>query len=423
MEYQHNGILIFMTANINPKIKKLLDKGVKIPNPASVEIGDEVKTDWISGEGVILFSGCRIFGESTTIFQNTKIGYQGPVTIENCQIGPEVELDGGYFKESVFLKKSRMQLGAHVREGSILEEQANGAHTVGLKQTILFPFATLGSLINFCDCLMAGGTSRKNHSEVGSSYIHFNFTPTQDKATPSLLGDVPRGVMLDQPPIFLGGQGGLVGPCRIEYGTITAAGTILRRDVLVPGQLIFGESGKGGSIPYNPNVHSNIQRVINNNIVYIANLVALMRWYEHVRSLFLSEDFPEPLFEGLKQKLLLAIEERIVRLGVYCTTSDDADTFQDKKSTWQKQQKELHKHWPEMENQIRSDSNYNGNLQHRDKFLDFVRKQVESNGKDYLKTIQGLKREEKAIGTQWLQGIVDDFQSMVFQKAPALNQD
>jgi UDP-N-acetylglucosamine/UDP-N-acetylgalactosamine diphosphorylase len=86
------------------------------------------------------------------------------------------------------------------------------AHAVGLKQTILFPFVTLGSLINFCDCLMGGGTSRRNHSEVGSSFIHFNYTPRQDKATASLLGDVPRGVMLDQPPIFLGGREESSGP-------------------------------------------------------------------------------------------------------------------------------------------------------------------------------------------------------------------
>jgi UDP-N-acetylglucosamine/UDP-N-acetylgalactosamine diphosphorylase len=86
-----------------------------------------------------------------------------------------------------------MGLGGHVREACLLEEQANGAHCVGLKHTILFPFVTLGSLINFCDCLMAGGTSRKDHSEVGSSYIHFNFTPEGDKTTASLIGDVPRG--------------------------------------------------------------------------------------------------------------------------------------------------------------------------------------------------------------------------------------
>ena len=139
-----------------------------------------------------------------------------------------------------------------MREGTILEEEASIAHTVGLKQTILFPFVTLGSLINFCDCLMAGGTDRKNHSEVGSSYIHFNFTPNQDKATPSLIGDVPRGVMLNQRPIFLGGQGGMVGPVRLDYGITVAAGTILRKDELRPNRLIIGGAGQGGSIEFRP---------------------------------------------------------------------------------------------------------------------------------------------------------------------------
>ena len=134
-----------------------------------------------------------------------KLGSRSPVTIKNCQLGKKVELKGGYFEGSTFLKGSTFQDGAEVREGCLLEEEANGAHTVGLKQTILFPFVTLGSIINFCDILMAGGTSRTNHSEVGSSYIHFNYTPNQDKATASLIGNVAHGVMLNQPPIFLGG--------------------------------------------------------------------------------------------------------------------------------------------------------------------------------------------------------------------------
>ena len=189
------------------KIDQLIQKGVIIPNPESVEIGSDIKIENISDDGVIIHSGCRLFGKSTLIMGQTEIGYESPVTIQDCQIGPQVMLKGGYFKESVFLEKASAGSGSHVREGCIFEEEAKIAHTVGLKQTILFPFVTLGSLINFCDCLMTGGTSRKDHSEVGSSYIHFNFTPNQDKATPSLLGDVPKGVMLDQLPIFLGGQG------------------------------------------------------------------------------------------------------------------------------------------------------------------------------------------------------------------------
>ena len=112
----------------------------------------------------------------------------------------------GYISSSVFLDQANVGSGAQVREGCLLEEEANGSHTVGMKQAILFPFVTLGSLINFCDAFLAGGTSRKDHSEVGSSYIHFNYTPNQDKATASLLGDVPRGVMLREPRSFSGGR-------------------------------------------------------------------------------------------------------------------------------------------------------------------------------------------------------------------------
>ena len=172
-----------------------------------------------------------------------------------------------------------MASGAQVREGCLLEEEANGSHTVGLKQTILFPFVTLGSLINFCDCFLAGGTSRKDHSEVGSSYIHFNYTPNQDKATPSLLGDVPRGVMLREPPIFLGGQGGLVGPARIGFGTVIAAGTIWRGDCPEGGKLLRGEGRPVSAEAFHPGLYGDIRRKVTNNIVYLANLLALRQWY------------------------------------------------------------------------------------------------------------------------------------------------
>ncbi|UCD31374.1 MAG: protein GlmU, partial [Desulfobacterales bacterium] len=290
------------------KIEQLIQKGVIIPNPLSVDIGPEVDIDKISDDGVVIYSGCKIYGNETLILRDAKIGYEGPATIENCQLGPLVQLQGGFYKESVFLKNSNAGHGSHFREGTILEEASRTAHTVGLKQTILFPFVTLGSLINFCDCLMSGGTSSKDHSEVGSSYIHFNYTPNQDKATPTLLGDVPKGVMLNQRPIFLGGQGGIVGPCRIEFGTIIAAGSICRKDELRPGRLLIELPQKVSNVPFVPGMYRSIKRVVINNIVYIANLLALIQWYHHVRSQFISDDFPEPLFDGLKEKLNMIID-------------------------------------------------------------------------------------------------------------------
>ncbi|MBW2641706.1 MAG: UDP-N-acetylglucosamine pyrophosphorylase, partial [Deltaproteobacteria bacterium] len=41
-------------------IEKLLKKGVKIPNPQSIEIGPEVDVDRISGDGVVIHTGCKL---------------------------------------------------------------------------------------------------------------------------------------------------------------------------------------------------------------------------------------------------------------------------------------------------------------------------------------------------------------------------
>jgi UDP-N-acetylglucosamine/UDP-N-acetylgalactosamine diphosphorylase len=207
--------------------------------------------------------------------------------------------------------------GAHVRGGTLLEENSSCAHSVGLKQTMLMPFVTLGSLINFCDCLMTGGTGSKDHSEVGSSYIHFNFTAHQDKATPSIAGNVPEGIMLDNPPIFLGGQAGLVGPTRLAFGTIIAAGTICRRDVLETGKLVFGQIGRGiKETNYDFNTYGDITRILNNNLIYIGNLHALYAWYQHIRPLMMADDiYTQACINGAKTQIEAMVEERIKRLG------------------------------------------------------------------------------------------------------------
>ncbi|MBW1608487.1 MAG: hypothetical protein JRJ74_10380 [Deltaproteobacteria bacterium] len=411
------------------KIEKLLDKGVQIPNPQSIEIGPEVDIDRISGDRVTIYSGCKIFGRSILILQGSKLGYEEPVTLKNCQLGPQVELKGGFFRDAVFLKNVSVGSGSNVREGTILEEESRVAHSVGLKQTILLPFVTLGSLINFCDCLMAGGTSRKDHSEVGSSFIHFNFTPNQDKATPSLIGDVPRGVMLNQRPIFLGGQGGLVGPCRLEFGTVTAAGSIIRIDELRPGRLIFSGTGRGGSIPFMPGMYQNIKRIVLNNITYIANLIALMQWYAYVRSQFISDDFTEPLFVALKEKLRMAIDERIQQLKALSQKMPDSViayqnyTKENASSRILKQKNEFLERSDELEDYFRSQENIAVEENLRDAFMEKIRQGVQTSGKDYISVIDGLDDADKEHGTLWLQSIVDHIIVNAFEFLPSFNRN
>jgi len=132
-----------MVNNKDSLVNALIEKGVKIPNPPSIEIGEDVDINLISSENVVIYSGCKIFGKKTLIMPGVKLGYRSPVTIKDCQLGRNVDLKGGYFENSTFLDSANMGDGAEVREGCLLEEEANGAHTVGLKQTILFPFVIL----------------------------------------------------------------------------------------------------------------------------------------------------------------------------------------------------------------------------------------------------------------------------------------
>jgi UDP-N-acetylglucosamine/UDP-N-acetylgalactosamine diphosphorylase len=404
------------------KIEQLIRKGVNIPAPLTIDVGDEVNIDQISGKGVKIYPGCRIYGEKTVISAGVHLGYEAPVTVDNCQLGPKVELRGGYFKKSVFLEKANMGLGGHVREACLLEEQANGAHCVGLKHTILFPFVTLGSLINFCDCLMAGGTSRKDHSEVGSSYIHFNFTPEGDKTTASLIGDVPRGVMLNKPPIFLGGQGGLVGPLRMSYGSVVAAGSILREDTDTEKRLIVSKSHSGKVVDLIPRAYPNLSRVVENNIIYIANLIALEQWYLHVRRMFFEhQEFGHLIFTAILENLQIAKEERIKRLKdmaakMLVSPGEEKDRA---KTTRAKQ--EFYEKGKVLEELLASDAGKTAGEEKRGPFLNALVKHREEKGGHYIEVIQGLPPHVSTVGTQWLDAIVNLICGQAGKALPALN--
>ncbi|MBF0102741.1 MAG: protein GlmU [Desulfobacterales bacterium] len=414
-----------MEIQLNSKILSLIHKGVEIRCPYSVDIGEEVDIERISNHNVIIYPGTRLYGPETYIGEGAIIGHEGPATIHNCQIGPHVKLSSGTFTQAIFLSHAVVGPGAHIREGTIFEEYASAAHTVGLKQTILFPYVTLGSLINFCDCLMSGGTGAKNHSEVGSSYIHFNFTPNQDKATPSLFGDVPQGVMLNQQPIFLGGQGGIVGPCCITFNTVIAAGSLYRKDEFKPGRLLFGKDLSGGSVPLEPQIYKTVKRIVINNITYISNLIALMRWYDLVRRQFIGGDyFSEELFMGLKSKLTMAIDERIKRFSEFCEKMPCSvqllqEILKESEPSLLIQQKTmLFERKTELVNTLNHLRTLDTHERDRDCFIAFIQKGINRYGKDYLAVIKGLSNNETQIGTTWLQTIVDTVMMRIFDIIP-----
>jgi len=382
-----------MLENKNSLITALIEKGVKIPNPYSVEIGEEVNINQISSENVTIHSGCKIFGDKTLIMSGVKLGSRSPVTIKNCQLGKNVELKGGYFEGSTFLDSANMGDGAEV-----------------------------GSIINFCDILMAGGTDRRNHSEVGSSYIHFNYTPNQDKATASLIGDVAYGVMLNQPPIFLGGQGGIVGPSRIGYKTVIAAGVIYRGNCPQGQKLLMGKELQKVDLDFYPGLYWNVKKRVLNCIEYIANIIALRQWYLNVRSKFFQGSYMEKLlYEGEIEKLDIIINERIKRFKQLASKMEKSvELYKSIKGNeisneLINQKKELLENIQKIEKGFNESLSYSGDEKLKAEFLN----NIDTTNKDFINEIQNMSKEIKKVGTSWLLSIVENTKNVILNYLPS----
>ncbi|MDP7175526.1 MAG: hypothetical protein QF647_04885, partial [SAR324 cluster bacterium] len=165
----------------NPEqLRKFQEHGVIIPDLSSVRIGREVAVKNFSA-GSTLHPYVRINGSNTEIHAGANIGLFGPVTLDNSWIGensvvgslgavtlkdtvvgPESIIGSGVAEQAVLLGKETTVndfstgYGFRIRKGSLYEEDASSAQHTDTKMTVLFPWTTLGSNINFCDVLLAG---------------------------------------------------------------------------------------------------------------------------------------------------------------------------------------------------------------------------------------------------------------------------
>jgi UDP-N-acetylglucosamine/UDP-N-acetylgalactosamine diphosphorylase len=314
-----------MGGNLEAKLDLLETQGITILDRRQTYLDETLDVGRVC-PGAVLYPGTRLIGARTFVGPDAKVGTEGPAVLQNTVIGESAEVASGYLSDSVILRDTRVGPNAHIRVGTLLEEEASTAHAVGLKHTVLMSFATLGSLINFCDALISGGRSRREHTEVGSGFIHFNFTPrgrSGDKATPSLIGDVAHGVFLRQPRIFLGGLSAIVGPQKVGFGSFTIAGQVLRREV--PPNRIVGDIPRSVDNELQSLVETP-KRIVKLNLEYIGNLVALQAWYRYVR---LARIPVRAEYEHLRivthaasELLSVCIEERMQRLRQFLKERD-----------------------------------------------------------------------------------------------------
>tara|TARA_Y100000588_G_scaffold378544_1_gene459207 strand:- start:8083 stop:9318 length:1236 start_codon:yes stop_codon:yes gene_type:complete len=291
------------------RLADLRAHGVDVWGAERVYVDSDVKLRNIEPGSSI--QNATLQGSDLYIGKDSQIGASGHAFIENCQIGRNVTLGAGSYRKATILDDSRIRDFAEIRPGTLLEEQVEIAHSVALKNSILTATVVTGSLINYCDIFMSGGTSRKQHSEVGSGVVHFNFDPRGDKWS-SLFGDV-RGVLLRTSPIFIGGQCGLVGPVHIEFGTVIAAGSVVRRGSTrvppldkSPDSQIIGD--------FDPAIYGKLSHKIDITARLIGNLWALDTWYRTVRIPYAS-DHQRPLYEAACKQLKIHIDERIKRIS------------------------------------------------------------------------------------------------------------
>ncbi len=309
-----------MREEIEERIRTLEEKGVVIIDPRQTYIGPEVDLDRIYS-GSVLYPGSRLTGPRTLVGSRAQIGTEGPGIIHNSIIGAHGEVGSGFLSDATLLPRAKAGANSHYRAGTLLEEYASTAHCVGLKQSILMYSVTLGSLINFCDVLISGGRSRKEHTEVGSGFIHFNFTPwgkNGDKATPSLVGNVTEGVFLDQQRIFLGGQSGMVGPSTVGFGAMTVAGQVIRHDV--PGSTMHAESVRNMDRNWASSdvvfPEKRFRQIYDKNAEFLAQLYALREWYLQVRlerSRVQKDSELELVLKGAVETIETCMKERLDR--------------------------------------------------------------------------------------------------------------
>ena len=179
--------------------------------------------------------------------------------------------------------------------------------------TLLMPWVTLGSNINFCDVLLAGGTGDppSQFSEVGSGTVHFNFTIRGDKATASLW-EMSVKVFSVFRALFIGGNCSALGPLLAEFGAFSAAGARLSGQ-LASG-LNLGTAHLSGHKSYDPRCFPNLRWIVSTQLQFFGELVALFHWYDQVRVRMARDAFQESLYRQGQYIVQRNLEERIAQL-------------------------------------------------------------------------------------------------------------
>ena len=391
----------FDDAGNRARLESLRRRGVDVWGPERVYVSEDVRLDAIAAGAII--RQATLSGSDLRIAAGAKIGTSGHAEVRDCQVGPQVELGAGLYQGATFLSGAKVRGFAEIRPGTLLEEEAELAHSVALKNTTFTACCVAGSLINFCDIFLTGGTSRQDHTEIGSGAIHFNFDPRGDKWG-SLVGGI-RGLLLRSAPVFVGGNCGLVGPVEIGLGSVTAAGSVIRRDVGEDMVVVTG--GKNRNIPnFDRRIYGKLVPQFLLTAKLIGTLRALEAWYATVR-LPHATSGELPFHTAARTQIELQTGERIKRLDRIVTKLPQSIALASKRTASGggariDQHRKLIDRWPAAKSALNSPIEHKG----PPPALLEEYSSARAAGQCHVSAIQNLPSTEEA--TQWLEGMVEE---------------
>ena len=121
-----------MSTSLEAKLDLLESNGISLVDRRQIYL-DEAVILGPNCPGVALYPGTRLPAARTFIGPGARIGTEGPAVLDNTVVGEKAEIASGYLQGAVLLRNARVGANAHVRAGTILEEEASTAHAVGLK--------------------------------------------------------------------------------------------------------------------------------------------------------------------------------------------------------------------------------------------------------------------------------------------------
>jgi UDP-N-acetylglucosamine/UDP-N-acetylgalactosamine diphosphorylase len=162
--------------------------------------------------------------------------------------------------------------------------------------------------------------------------------------------------------------------------------------------------------------------VVENNIIYIANLVALEQWYLHVRKMFFEhQEFGHLIFIAILENLRIAKEERIKRLKDMAAKMSVSSDKEKGRAKIIRAKQEFYEKGKWLEELLVSDASKTAGEEKRDSFLNALVKHRGEHGGNYIEVIQSLPPHVSTGGTQWLDAIVNLICEQAGKALPALN--